>query len=123
MSVDTAMRATLLAAAVATATAWTAAAQRAGDVDPFVIAGALRLEVEIETCGLSVSAQDRSELRQAIVRLQKRAGLPDAMIAKVQKDMLALKDDPDWKPMQAEACKDMRTNFKKYLTEVLGKSQ
>lgn len=99
------------------------AAAQSKDVDPFVIAGALRLEVEIETCRLSVSDKDRSELRQAIVRLQKRAGLSDSMIAKVQKDMRENKDDPDLKEVLAESCKDMRANFRKYLAEVLGKSR
>lgn len=114
---------TLLAVALWAAALPVAAQPASERALPFVLAGALALEVEIDACKLPASAKERDELRQAIVRLQQRTGLPDDVIAKIQADMRATKADPEWKPVQVEVCKEMRANFKKHLAEVVGRSQ
>jgi hypothetical protein len=99
------------------------AAAQSEQVDPFVIAGALGLEAEIEACAIPASQAEKEQLAQAIRVLQQRSKLPDEFFARVRRAMREDKKDPDWKEVQDEVCKDMRLKYKQYLAEVLEKAR
>ncbi len=114
----------ILAVILAALAAFPAAAQPASErALPFVLAGALRLEFEIEACAIAASASERDQLKQALANLQKRTGLPDEAIAKIRREARADMADPAWKSIQLETCKEARVKFKEFLTEVIERSQ
>ena len=110
--------------ALALVTSLPCAAQPAGEkVDPFLVAGALGLEADVEACKLPASDSQKEELRQAIRAIQLKAELPDAFIAKVRQDLQAARSEQFWTSHAREICQDLRAKFTDNLAEVVRRSK
>jgi len=101
------------------------AAQPAGErVDPFLLAGALGLEADIEACNIPASDSDKEALKQAIRIMQQKIEMPDAVIAKIRQDMRTFRSETDWKSQEAaQYCRDLKASFNAHLADVLSRSK
>ena len=114
----------LAALAVILGAAIPCAAQPAGErVNPFVMAGAMELEADIEACKIPATESQKEELRQAIRTMQQKVEMPDAAIAKIRQDMRADRSDKFWQDNAAEYCRDTKAKFTDHLAEVLRRSK